>query len=110
MICATLLQTWYWAALLSALTTFSVWSIHLISIELEMPFGDDPDDLPLYEMQQSMNESLKTLLEPQAQTPPAFKVERSDLGSTVQKVGSADNFFDLPKVREKRSLSGKSDF
>lgn len=46
--------------------TFSIvllsWCVHFTACELEMPFGDDDNDLPLAEMVTSMNDSLVNLL------------------------------------------------
>merc|ERR1740121_2277687 len=50
-----------------------LWSIHYISVELEMPFGDDANDLPILEMQRELNRSLMDLMRAEAQRPPAFK-------------------------------------
>jgi len=64
--CATSVKTTYWAGLLCFLIIMAYWSINFIAVELEMPFGDDANDLPIYEMQRDLNLSLKSLLDPQA--------------------------------------------
>merc|ERR1719247_1110255 len=72
MACATSVESSAWAAFLSFLVVFSFWSINYIAIELEMPFGDDPNDLPLHEMQTDLNKSLMSLMHPAAQNSPSF--------------------------------------
>lgn len=71
-VCAASVRTAAWAGFLSFLVVFSFWSINYIAIELEMPFGDDHNDLPLREMQTDLNKSLVHLMHPSAQTCPDF--------------------------------------
>lgn len=77
MVCATSVESSAWAGFLSFLVVFSFWSINYIAIELEMPFGDDPNDLPLHEMQTDLNKSLTSLMDPAAQTCPFFNYNPS---------------------------------
>jgi len=65
---------------------FSFWSINYIAVELEMPFGDDLNDLPLHDMQEDFNRSLKTLLVQKAQKVPHFSYnpEQHDALETKQ--------------------------
>lgn len=60
------------AAFLSALVTNSFWSLLYIGQEIDHPFGEDPNDLEIADMQQAMNTSLITLLHPSAQSPPTI--------------------------------------
>lgn len=53
------------------------WSMDLIAAEIENPFGDDANDLPVAEFQVRFNRSLATLLEEDAQTPPPFSPPES---------------------------------
>merc|ERR1711865_503002 len=39
------------AQMVTFMLVFAFWSINYIAVELEMPFGDDTNDLPLSEMQ-----------------------------------------------------------
>lgn len=64
------------AAALSFITTLAFWSINYIAMEIEMPYGDDPNDLPLANMQTCMNKSLLTLLHRTAQVPPKLILEK----------------------------------
>jgi len=65
-----------WAALLSGLSVFVFWCLNYIAIEIELPFGDDVNDLPIAEMQKDMNQSLWVLLEKRAQVPPMFTFDK----------------------------------
>merc|ERR1739847_83324 len=44
--------------------------IDIIAIELENPFGDDPNDLPTFQMHHAMNRDLTLLVNPQTWTIP----------------------------------------
>merc|ERR1719359_1942628 len=72
LICAATLSTPTWAALLTFVVVFSFMSVLYIALELEMPFGDDPNDLPLQKMAEDMNGSLRTLIHPLASSVPGF--------------------------------------
>merc|ERR1712232_1240659 len=48
----------WWAGFLSFITAFFMWSINYVAMEMEEPFGNDPNDLPLLEIQRSFNLSL----------------------------------------------------
>merc|ERR1719375_1474329 len=61
-----------WAALVSFISSFAFWAVNLIAAEIEMPFGDDPNDSPVAAFAQSFTTSLKMLMDPRAQTPPDF--------------------------------------
>jgi len=52
------------------LIVFSYWSIYLMAVEIEMPYGRDPNDLPLQKICAEFNMSLMSLLEPEAQDVP----------------------------------------
>mmetsp|Transcript_79744 Transcript_79744/g.145780 ORF Transcript_79744/g.145780 Transcript_79744/m.145780 type:complete len:309 (-) Transcript_79744:135-1061(-) len=51
-----------WAAICTFITVFTFHSLNFIAIELEMPFGDDENDLPLDHFQAEMNRSILLLL------------------------------------------------
>jgi hypothetical protein len=46
-----------------------------IALELEMPYGDDANDLPLRDMAEDMNRSLCWMIQPQASAVPKFDYE-----------------------------------
>jgi len=117
LICAATVQSTMWAAMLSFVVTFSYWSILYIALELEMPFGDDPNDLPMREMAERMNESLCQVLNPLAMTVPYFDVNamhselRShtvDLDADLSEVGVSSGWLEsaprkslLQKLKDK---------
>lgn len=51
-----------WVCVSSFCSVFCYWSINFISIEIEQPFGDDTNDLPVRELQEESNHALKLLL------------------------------------------------
>eukprot|EP00929_Paragymnodinium_shiwhaense_P013289 TRINITY_DN121154_c0_g1_i1.p1 TRINITY_DN121154_c0_g1~~TRINITY_DN121154_c0_g1_i1.p1 ORF type:complete len:538 (-),score=47.60 TRINITY_DN121154_c0_g1_i1:192-1805(-) len=61
------------AAVLTFCSTFALWSINYIAAQLEMPFGDDLNDLPVADMQKEFNKSLHMLMHPMTRTPPTFR-------------------------------------
>merc|ERR1740121_3600263 len=65
-----------WAVFLCFLVTGSFWSLVYIAREIDSPFGDDPNDFDLIEMQQVMNNALLTLLQPRAQIVPRFNEKK----------------------------------
>jgi hypothetical protein len=72
LICAATLPHMAWACILTFIITFSYWSVLYIALELEMPYGDDANDLPLHEMAESMNASLRQMMDPLACHVPKF--------------------------------------
>merc|ERR1719272_298801 len=75
LMCATILPEPYMVGILSFAVVFCFWSINYIGVELEMPFGDDDNDLPLHGMMRDMNESLCELLLDGALHVPKFEFE-----------------------------------
>eukprot|EP00437_Effrenium_voratum_P012556 CAMPEP_0181449950 /NCGR_PEP_ID=MMETSP1110-20121109/27926_1 /TAXON_ID=174948 /ORGANISM="Symbiodinium sp., Strain CCMP421" /LENGTH=343 /DNA_ID=CAMNT_0023574159 /DNA_START=457 /DNA_END=1485 /DNA_ORIENTATION=+ len=63
------------AAGITFFVSFAYWCVHFITIELEWPFGDDPNDLPLQDMQTDFNMSLSCLIDNRAQEVPKFSFE-----------------------------------
>lgn len=66
------LHAWWVAGSQTFVMILLSWSIHFIAMEIEMPFGDDENDLPLLEMVTNMNESLAKLLHEKVQERPFF--------------------------------------
>mmetsp|Transcript_43960 Transcript_43960/g.80329 ORF Transcript_43960/g.80329 Transcript_43960/m.80329 type:complete len:514 (-) Transcript_43960:128-1669(-) len=106
-LCAQLLESWWWSGLLSGLSTHMLWSLYYIALEIEMPFGSDENDLPLVLMQEEMNESLWMLLEARSQHCPAFDFhEERDLAFQVAEPG----FLIDPEEQQtnRSSMAGKN--
>lgn len=73
LVCAATVKTTAWAGIITFVVTSCYWSLLYIALELEMPFGDDANDLPLKEMATDMNTSLLQLLKPFASAVPSFE-------------------------------------
>lgn len=63
------------AAGTSFVVIFFLWCLNFIALQLEAPFGDEPNDLPMDSMILDWNNSLCTLLSPRSQRPPAFEFD-----------------------------------
>lgn len=77
-----LLSSPIWASALTFVGQLGFWSINYIAAEIELPFGDDDNDLPINEMQREMNECLKLLMNPLSQNTPSFDFD-VELHSTL---------------------------
>eukprot|EP00929_Paragymnodinium_shiwhaense_P061866 TRINITY_DN30906_c0_g1_i1.p1 TRINITY_DN30906_c0_g1~~TRINITY_DN30906_c0_g1_i1.p1 ORF type:complete len:675 (+),score=136.83 TRINITY_DN30906_c0_g1_i1:168-2192(+) len=64
-------------AFIVGVSVWGLWSINYIAAEIENPFGDDPNDLPVENMQTHFNRSLRTLIDPLCQIPPSFEFDRA---------------------------------
>eukprot|EP00929_Paragymnodinium_shiwhaense_P119285 TRINITY_DN91174_c0_g1_i1.p1 TRINITY_DN91174_c0_g1~~TRINITY_DN91174_c0_g1_i1.p1 ORF type:complete len:704 (-),score=105.56 TRINITY_DN91174_c0_g1_i1:306-2306(-) len=60
------------AILCPFLSVATMWSVNYISMEIEMPYGDDHNDLPLCELQDDMNNALISCMQPDSLNPPTF--------------------------------------
>jgi len=63
------------AACTSFLVIFCVWCINFIALQLESPFGDKDNDLPMEQFQRDWNKSLIVLMTKRGHTPPSFKFD-----------------------------------
>eukprot|EP00746_Dinoflagellata_sp_MGD_P144837 gnl/MRDRNA2_/MRDRNA2_77541_c0_seq1.p1 gnl/MRDRNA2_/MRDRNA2_77541_c0~~gnl/MRDRNA2_/MRDRNA2_77541_c0_seq1.p1 ORF type:complete len:690 (+),score=105.27 gnl/MRDRNA2_/MRDRNA2_77541_c0_seq1:69-2138(+) len=63
-----------WAGLFAFIAVFSTWCIQFIGIEMEMPFGDNTDDLDLASAQNDFNDLLLSLLQLETQWTPNLDV------------------------------------
>lgn len=59
-ILAVVVPNYIWGAASTFITVFCLWCINLIAVEIEHPFGDDINDLPVHELQEECNEVLLT--------------------------------------------------
>eukprot|EP00930_Biecheleria_cincta_P002217 TRINITY_DN103240_c0_g1_i1.p1 TRINITY_DN103240_c0_g1~~TRINITY_DN103240_c0_g1_i1.p1 ORF type:complete len:547 (-),score=96.76 TRINITY_DN103240_c0_g1_i1:185-1825(-) len=80
-IAALFVASAWWAAAICFFVTGGFWSVIYIAAEIDQPFGDDPNDLPLIAMQQAFNMSLKALLDGGAQALPKLKGGKSKSGN-----------------------------
>eukprot|EP00927_Polykrikos_kofoidii_P030534 TRINITY_DN26258_c0_g1_i1.p1 TRINITY_DN26258_c0_g1~~TRINITY_DN26258_c0_g1_i1.p1 ORF type:complete len:575 (+),score=89.72 TRINITY_DN26258_c0_g1_i1:87-1811(+) len=75
---ASLLQTSIISSCIVAyVTTFALWTLNYIAAEMEDPFGDDANDLPIKIMQENFNRALASLTHSTMQSPPKFEFDRS---------------------------------
>mmetsp|Transcript_45264 Transcript_45264/g.105013 ORF Transcript_45264/g.105013 Transcript_45264/m.105013 type:complete len:515 (-) Transcript_45264:73-1617(-) len=108
-LCATLLESWWWAGMLSGLSTHMLWSLYYIALEIEMPFGSDDNDLPLIFMQEEMNESLWMLLEARSQHCPTFDFDSDrDLEFQVEEPGFLIDPEEEQHRARRSSMAGKN--
>eukprot|EP00929_Paragymnodinium_shiwhaense_P041242 TRINITY_DN2142_c0_g4_i1.p1 TRINITY_DN2142_c0_g4~~TRINITY_DN2142_c0_g4_i1.p1 ORF type:complete len:597 (-),score=173.76 TRINITY_DN2142_c0_g4_i1:137-1927(-) len=68
-------STWskIWAPIFTFMPVFGLHSLNAVAIELENPFGDDDNDLPLDHFQDEMNSCLMMLLQDDADLIPGVK-------------------------------------
>lgn len=66
LICAVGISNVFRAAVYTFLIVFVFWSVHYIAVEIEHPFGEDPNDLPLEGLNHRFNRVLLRLLEHKA--------------------------------------------
>lgn len=81
-------------AIVTFATVFALWSINYIAAEIEMPFGDDCNDLPISEFMVAFNDSLRILMHPMSQSPPEFEYNGEEFENT--------KFSNISKAFEKK--------
>eukprot|EP00930_Biecheleria_cincta_P018015 TRINITY_DN14165_c0_g6_i1.p1 TRINITY_DN14165_c0_g6~~TRINITY_DN14165_c0_g6_i1.p1 ORF type:complete len:572 (-),score=82.88 TRINITY_DN14165_c0_g6_i1:29-1597(-) len=96
-----------WAVLLSFFSIFVLWCIHFNAIELEFPFGDRTNDLPMVQLQQDWNDSVWTLLDRRATRPPGFEYQ-PDLHCDPAMAMSDGTEFGNPRSTVNRSRGSMS--
>eukprot|EP00404_Azadinium_spinosum_P060685 CAMPEP_0180717892 /NCGR_PEP_ID=MMETSP1038_2-20121128/14209_1 /TAXON_ID=632150 /ORGANISM="Azadinium spinosum, Strain 3D9" /LENGTH=202 /DNA_ID=CAMNT_0022750377 /DNA_START=18 /DNA_END=623 /DNA_ORIENTATION=+ len=67
------IMTPWWAATFGFLSVFTFWTLNLIAVELENPFGTDPNDIDAHGMQIVMNHHLRLLVQEKSCRQPTFK-------------------------------------
>jgi len=88
MVSASTVTVEWWAGVISFLVVAAFWGINYIAAELEMPFGDDPNDLPLCDMQRDMNASLLSLVHPKVLSVPKYDKTSPGTETTLLQVQS----------------------
>eukprot|EP00931_Biecheleriopsis_adriatica_P031629 TRINITY_DN18521_c0_g1_i1.p1 TRINITY_DN18521_c0_g1~~TRINITY_DN18521_c0_g1_i1.p1 ORF type:complete len:573 (-),score=62.98 TRINITY_DN18521_c0_g1_i1:8-1660(-) len=71
---AVSMESVVWCASLNFLSVLSLWCVNYIAAEIEMPFGEDLNDLPLAGVQISLNRALMALLDDDFTTCPEFEI------------------------------------
>lgn len=64
----------FFAAFLTFMLMFVVWSLHLVASELENPFGGDDNDLPVAEFHCALNQRLLTLVRTESLRTPSLSL------------------------------------
>jgi len=90
-ILSTLLPSYLWACSITLFTTAGMWSINLIAGQLEQPFGDDENDLPIETLQVDMNASLLMLLDPRSHKMPTLKTNARRCNQSLSEVHGTQN-------------------
>ncbi|CAK0818197.1 unnamed protein product [Prorocentrum cordatum] len=62
----------WWACLLAFIQVFILWSLNYIAVEIEHPFGGDPNDIDSTGLQLDMNFNLLILLHPACERTPTL--------------------------------------
>lgn len=76
---ATTLVSWTGSTILVLVVVGAFWALHFIAMELDQPFGDDSNDLPMKDMQVSFNRSLLLLLHNRVRAPPKFDINPEEM-------------------------------
>merc|ERR1712066_1090342 len=66
--CALVMESVLLSSTFTFISVIAFWGVNYIAAEIESPFGDDANDLPLNALQKDMNKSLWILLHPHTQT------------------------------------------
>ncbi|CAL1163269.1 unnamed protein product, partial [Cladocopium goreaui] len=72
----------YWAGVIVFVVSTSFWTLFYIAQEIDQPFGEDANDLPVREMQKDFNEKLEYFTDPLSYTLPAFNPRNMDQKKT----------------------------
>ncbi|CAE7725293.1 unnamed protein product [Symbiodinium microadriaticum] len=71
-----ILKPW-WAGIMVFSVVTSYWTLYYIAQEIDQPFGEDANDLPVREMQRHFNEKLDFFISPLSCAVPEFNVDAS---------------------------------
>jgi len=116
-ICAVTINSIAMKAIIAFTVTAPLWGINYMSVELENPFGDDANDLPLRHMQSDMNKSLRCLLQPRTLKVPIYsynpdkdrklELKMHDFGASWS--GTANKYAFLNKAKKsQKNAQGES--
>lgn len=88
---ASLLEKPHWAFVFTVIPLFGFAALNLVAKELELPFGDDANDLPLLDFHTRMNQALLMLIR-----------KESDIIAEVSDLASEEYFEMKEKISTKR--------
>jgi len=92
---ASIVPHYHWAFLFTVAPVFALVALNRVAAELEMPFGQDPNDLPLRDFQDHMNNSMLMLIR-----------DESDLTPHITELMAPD-FYAIKKDLVDESISTK---
>ncbi|CAK9073266.1 unnamed protein product [Durusdinium trenchii] len=72
LVACQLISEWWWAASTVWLMSTSYWTLFYIAQEIDQPFGEDSNDLPVVELQHEFNKNLLHLSSSQSYALPDF--------------------------------------
>ncbi|CAE7329986.1 unnamed protein product [Symbiodinium pilosum] len=72
----TVLKPW-WAGIFVFVVETSYWTLFYIAQEIDQPFGEDANDLPVREMQRKFNAKLDFFIQPKSYTLPSINLDAS---------------------------------
>jgi len=101
----------FWAAIFTFVQVFILWSLNLIAIQIDNPFGHDSNDINAGEMQDEINRHLQMLLEPTTERTPRLTRKSRGYLQGVERCPSRNSFVDLFKDEDdeeegERSMHG----
>ncbi|CAE7666202.1 unnamed protein product [Symbiodinium sp. CCMP2592] len=103
-----ILKPW-WAGIMVFSVVTSYWTLYYIAQEIDQPFGEDANDLPVREMQRHFNEKLDFFISPLSCAVPEFNVDASQhiqmLSSTFSVALS--NSVAAPSAGTKPAVAGR---
>ncbi|CAE7041767.1 unnamed protein product [Symbiodinium sp. CCMP2456] len=72
----TVMKPW-WAGIIVFVVVTSYWTLFYIAQEIDQPFGEDANDLPVREMQRKFNAKLEFFIRPDSYTVPSLNLDAS---------------------------------
>mmetsp|Transcript_93190 Transcript_93190/g.146507 ORF Transcript_93190/g.146507 Transcript_93190/m.146507 type:complete len:335 (+) Transcript_93190:3-1007(+) len=90
------------ATSLSFVSIFVLWCIHFNALDLEFPFGNRVNDLPMHGFQQDWNKSVNTLVQRRAQRPPMFTYDPTVHDELTVQMSDASDLY-IPQTSSSKS-------
>jgi len=108
-ICSIIASHWIWAGVLCFIMVISGWSINFIAAEIEQPFQDDANDLPMLNFQVEMNKALMLLLDHRMHVCPALHEDAPrDIHEIARSTFEEHHCFRVPAPSSRSMTSPKS--
>jgi len=84
-----------WAAVLCFVQVFILWCLNTIAIEIENPFGMDPNDIDACSMQAEFNSHLTLLVDPETQRLPQLSQRATEFKRDSDQITKAHSFVEV---------------